>query len=167
MMNKELNKAIQAEEAEYYETAIAIYKDMLGQEDTPLDAFINLAFLYFIFAAEPFFAERNKLSTKTKAEIKDNGYTSVINKGLAKYPDSIELHFWASYFPNRTYFKPFSKEDCLKIIETYRDGPSLVPYFYLKTFKEGTYQIENEALFEQCKQVKTAKNNYILSFIDM
>jgi|GEM_PF-394695 hypothetical protein len=159
-----LEIAINREAKREYSEAVEIYEKNILSEDAPKDSFINLAFLYWQFAAEFAFSDAYNISESLR-QIGGQRFQTVLERGLLKYPRNTEMHFWSKYFPHRLYFSEFSQGECMAIIEKYGNHESLVPYFYLYLFNKEKYKDKREALLIECNEFPTAKNEYIKSLL--
>ncbi len=150
-----------------YLEAINHYENEIGINELPsVDSFTNLAFLYWAFASQQIeFNLPNNISDEWSI-IGGNNFSRVLEKGLAKYPRNVELHFWKHYFPYRLFMVEFTEDDCKKILKEYGDEESLVPYFFLNLFDKNKYKKKVDELLHKCIDSPTAKNIYIESFID-
>ena len=156
-LKKEINK-------EYIE-AVKLYEEELKSNSNPsIDAYINLAFLYWEFAAEQMeFNEPNNIPDKW-SEIGGKRFPEIIELAIQKYPRNVELYFLKRYFSHNLIYDDFTQEECEEIAGKYGDNESLVPYFFLYLFDQEKYQKKRDELLEECKKLATAKNLYILSF---
>jgi hypothetical protein len=161
----QLEIAIKLDMSKDYLAAVQAYEDAIESRSCPAEFFINLSFLYWEFAAEFAFRDANKISDKWGV-IGGEKYRIVLEKGLSNYPLNVELHFWSKYFPHRLNFDPFSKEECLALIERFGDSESLVPYFFLYLFDKEKYSKKRNTLIMICENTPTGKNNYIKSIIE-
>jgi hypothetical protein len=160
-----LQEALRLDICKDYLKAIEIYELINEGVNAPIESFTNLSFIYWEFAAEFAFRDENNISKKW-AEIGGKRYVSVLEKGLSKYPYSLELHFWYRYFPHRLYFDDFSKDECMELIKKFGNNESVVPYFYLYLFDREKFKNKRDILLIECEQKPTAKNNYIRSIIE-
>lgn len=160
-----LEEAYSLDKGKEYLKAIEIYEEIIADSNAPADAFINLSFLYWLFAAEFAFRDAYNIPEKWN-EIGGNRYTLVLKKGLLNFPLNLELHFWSQYFPHRLYDEPFPPSECLGLIDKYGDKESLVPYFFLYLFDSDKYEDKRNALLIECDNCPTAKNEYIKSIIE-
>ncbi len=155
-LSEELNKR--------YLEAVKYYESELSNNSTPsIEAYVNLAFLYWEFASEFTFNDAYNIPDEW-SKIGGEKYPKIIELGLQKHPRSVELHFWKRYFPHRHYFDEFTQEECEQIIKEYGDKESLVPYFFLYLFDEDKYREKRNELLRKCAELPTAKNCYIMSF---
>jgi hypothetical protein len=147
------------EAVDYYEKALS---DKYSSASVVY--YINLSFIYWSFAAQHFeFNIPNDIPDEWSV-IGENNYELVINKGIDKYPNSLELHFWKRYYSFALYGEDFTKDDCISLINTF-DNTTLVPYFFLYLFDKVKYQKECNRLIEECIKLPTAKNTHIYSFL--
>jgi hypothetical protein len=157
--------ALAKEKTGEYLAAIQIYEKIISGIGAPIDAFINLSFILWEFAAEFSFSVAHNIPPEW-GEIGSKKYLLVVEKGLLNFPNSVELLFWSKYFPYRLYNNDFSKDDCLALIEKYGESDSLVPYFYLFLFNRIKYMDKRNMLLIECEKTPTAKNDYIKSLIE-
>ena len=161
-----MNLALEKELNKDYIEAVKLYESKL--EDcscVPEEDYINLAFLYWQFAADYGFSSYYNIPK----ELRNKGgekYLEILNSALTKYPNSLELKFWEKYFPHRHYYDEFPQKDCEQMIAENKGDESLVPYFYLYLFDEVKYKSERDKLLELCNATPTAKFNYIKSIIE-
>ena len=160
-----MNIAIEKEKTEFLE-AVKLYEDkILYGSDATEDDYINLAFLYWQFAADyGFYCYYNipeELGVKG-----DKEYPRIIKEAIDKFPNSLELKFWERYFPHRHYFDEFTQEEIEKMIAEHEGDDSLIPYFYLYLFDKQKYKKERDKLLEICKETPNAKFKYIRAIIE-
>jgi hypothetical protein len=158
-IKKEINK-------EYIE-AVKYYEDEIVNNEPSIlpDSYINLAFLYWSFAFELFeFNIPNEIAVEY-SNIGGTRYKDILDKGLIKYPNNLELHFWKRYFQHIIYGEEFSEQDCKQLFEMYGDNESVVPYFFLYLFDKDKYKERRIQLINKCNECPTAKNIYIKSII--
>lgn len=162
-----MKEAISNEINKKYIEAVESYENEIGKKSSDVgpDSFINLAFLYWCFAFEFFeFVIPNSIS-EYWSNVGGDRFPKILKLGLSKYPNNMELHFWEKYFLHISLGKKFSMNDCLKLIETYCDGQSLVPYFFLYQFDKKKYKKERDELLRGTEKIPTAKNIYIKSLL--
>ena len=97
-MNKEI--AVWQDINGNYFKAIDLYEQLIDKGLALVDVFSNLSFIYWEFAADFGFRSTNNISDEWK-EIGSNKYKEIIEKGLSKDPESVELHFLLKYFRHR------------------------------------------------------------------
>jgi len=157
-LNKDINKQ--------YIEAINLYEADINSSKLPsVDSFINLAFIYWGLATDELeFIETIDISGEWGV-LGVKKYVEILDKGLLKYPNNIELHFWEQYLPYRLYMTEFSERDCVELFNKYGDGERLVPYFFLHLFDKEKYKDVIVKLLDVCNDKPTAKKNYIKSFL--
>ena len=159
-----LTEALRQEIDKEYLLAAASYESIISTPNAPIQAFINLSFIYWEFAAEFTFRDQYEIPDSW-GDIGSSKYPAIVNLGLKHYPASSELKFWAKYYPYRHYFENFSEAECLAIVSDPNNDKSMVPYFFLSLFEESMYKSQLEKLSNECSNLPTAKNGYILSFL--
>jgi len=149
-----------------YVQAVNDYElEIIDGRSVTVNSFANLAFIYWATAAEQFeFNIPNNIPDELSI-IGGQRFNYILDIGLEKYPDSLELNFWKKYFPYRLYSADFSENDCKNLIQKFGDDDNLTPYFFLNLFDEKLYQSEVKQLLSICTELPTAKNNYLKSFI--
>ena len=129
------------------------------------NCFINLAFLYWCFAFELFeFVIPNGVSEYWSNK-GGNRFLKVLDLGLERFPNNLELNFWKKYFLHISYGKEFTESDCLNLIKKYNKEESVVPYFFLYSFDEIGYKEQKDKLIYEAEVMPTAKNLYIKSLL--
>lgn len=157
-IKKDINK-------EYVE-AVELYEESIKNDDASIEVYTNLAFLYWLFATEEMsFNKPNKIPDELSL-IGGNRFGEIIQQGIKKYPDSLELTFLNRYFPYRLFFDEFTQQDCEQMIDDHPDNESLIPYFFLYLFDKEKYKSEKDKLLSLCNEIPSAKLNYIKSIID-
>jgi hypothetical protein len=161
-----MNLALEKEKNEDFVEAVKLYEDrILNCSDSTEDDYINLAFLYWQFAADyGFYCYYNipeDLGVKGGEE-----YPRIIKEAIDKFPNSLELKFWERYFPHRHYYDEFTQEEIEKMIAEHKGDDSLIPYFYLYLFDKEKYKKERDILLEICEKTPNAKYKYIKAIIE-
>ncbi|MFK7907086.1 MAG: hypothetical protein AB8B69_18265 [Chitinophagales bacterium] len=148
-----------------YIEAVGLYEESIKTGSASLEMYTNLAFLYWEFAAEQMsFNIPNNIPGEWSL-IGGNRYGEIIEQGLKKYPNSLELKFWKKYLPYRLFGKEFTQQECEQLVLDYKKDNNLVPYFYLYLFCRKKYKAERDKLFKLCENIRTAKFIYIKSLI--
>ena len=161
-----MNLALEKEINEEFVEAVKLYEDkILYGSDATEDDYINLAFLYWEFAADYGFCFYYSISEDLRNK-GDEGYPRIIKEAIEKFPNSLELKFWEKYFPHRHYFDEFTEEEIEKMIAEHEGDDSLIPYFYLYLFDKQKYKEERDKLLEICDKIPNAKNRYIKAIIE-
>lgn len=160
-----MNRCKQLEVGEDYINAIICYEDKIAENLNILDNFINLSFLYWCLAFELFeFNLPNDIS-ESWSTIGGERYNEIINIGLSKFPQSLELKFWKKYFNHISNDDIFTFHECLSLINEHKEDLSLVPYFFLYLFDKDRYEEKKVLLLDNCLNEMTAKNIYIKSIL--
>ncbi len=160
-----MNVAVVKEIEKKYLEAVDLYENSL-LKSAPVENYVNLSFLYWSFAFELFeFNIPNHISDRLSV-IGGNRYAEVLDLGLNRYPDNLELHFWQKYFLHISAGRRFSDDDCRRLIADCQDNESVVPYFFLYLYDRKKYEHERALLLDKCNAQPTAKNLYIKSIIE-
>jgi hypothetical protein len=161
-----MNIALKKDIDKQYLEAVSYYEnDISSDEPASVDSYVNLAFLYWEFAAEHFeFNIPNNIPSKWSI-IGGERFEKIIKMGLEKYPDSLELHFWQKYLPHRLFNNVFTESECENLLDKYGRNTNVVPYFFLYLFDEKKYEEQKKALLVICNTISTAKNIYIRSLL--
>jgi hypothetical protein len=164
-MSNKFEEAVRQDIAQNYDEAIKNYEDAIFEnEATHTDAFTNLAFIYWSLANEPPFAFEPGVSDRWSI-IAGERFQIILEIGIQRQPDTLELIFWKRYFAHIVFGEDFTPEECKAMIESHSASASRVPYFFLWLFDKKTYLPERAELLIQCEKVKTAKNRYIASVL--
>jgi hypothetical protein len=93
-----------------YIKAVNAYETLIRNNDTIPDYYINLSFLYWSFAFELYeFTIPNNIPKKLVKK-GGNKFIKILNLGIEKHPNDIELHFWKKYFLYISYAKDFTEK---------------------------------------------------------
>ncbi len=165
-INAMLENAIQKDLNKNYLDAVKNYEQYIDNSSMPLiESFLNLAFIYWSFASQQMeFNVPNEIPDEWSI-IGGNRFLSILEKGLAIYPNSLELIFWKYYFSHRLFGTEFSEQFCKELIKKYEDKDCLIPYFYLQLFDKNAYTNEINILKKICIELPTAKHKYIITFL--
>lgn len=155
------NEALRNDMEGNFREAIAQYEQALAIDSAPLDAYLNLAFLYWQCIDFGFLAYHSLDDIFVdSAAIR---YKVILQEAEYRYPDSIEVRFWKLYFDYIT----LGINDIIMECHNLAHQDNLVPYFFLFAHSGGNqYGEQAKQLIERCKKVPTAKNRYIQSVLE-
>lgn len=161
-----MNLALEKEMNEDFVEAVKLYEEIISNcSDVTEDDYINLAFLYWEFAADYGFCFYYNIS----CDLRNKGgkeYPRIIKDAIVEFPNSLELKFWERYFPHRHYYDEFTQEEIEKMIVEHKGDDSLIPYFYLYLFDKKKYKEQRDKLLEICNATPSAKYRYIKAIIE-
>lgn len=162
-----MKEAIEKEIEKKYIEAINYYElDINSNEKPYVESFINLSFIYWCLAFEYFeFILPNGISEEFSL-IGGDRFMNIIDKGIEKYPDNIELQFWKKYFIHISYGEEFSYEECIGLLKKSKNEEGDVLYFFLYMFDEEKYEVEKDKLLKKIKGKLILKNLYIISLLE-
>ncbi|PKL84569.1 MAG: hypothetical protein CVV22_12400 [Ignavibacteriae bacterium HGW-Ignavibacteriae-1] len=161
-----MNFALKKDIEEDYIEAVKLYEDkILNSSDAIEDDYINLAFLYWVFAADYGFYSYYNIPEELRAK-GEKEYPKIIKAALNKFPNSLEIKFWERYFPHRHLYNEFTQEEIETMIAGHKGDDSLIPYFYLYLFDSQKYKEERDKLLKVCEETPNAKFKYIKSIIE-
>jgi len=164
-MSNKFVEAVSQDIAKNYDEAIKSYEDAIrDNENIHTDAFTNLAFIYWSLANEPPFAFEPGISEKWSI-IAGERFPIILEMGILRQPDTVELIFWKRYFAHIVLGEDFTPEECKAIVQGHSTGESRVPYFFLWLFDKKSYIGERVALLRRCEEERTTKNRYIISIL--
>lgn len=161
---KQYNIAIDKDFNKQYNDAVVYYQKSVDENELNVDAYLNLAFLYWNFQDFGFFTYYN-ISERLR-EIGYIKYNEIIENGINQFPNNVELKFWKKYFQHIFFGEEFSEKECKKLIERYGEDEYIIPYFYLYLFDKKKYEVEKNKLLHECAKQPTAKNIYIMSILE-
>jgi len=143
------------------EKAAALYEAVLATDTAPLDAYLNLAFLYWQCIDYGFLCFHHLSDDFLQTAY----WEPALDEAEQRFGSLPEIEFLRLYFLRIYGGGEDFVERCLELVHT--PGSSLVPFFYLFVMSRGKeYQTEVDCLLEQCKQCPTTKNRYIISSIE-
>ena len=148
-----------------YTKAIDFYEESIARKEMEIDAYLNLAFIYWAAANELTWS----ISEGIPKKIRQTGYKkSFVVLDLAEEIwMNIEIKFWKEWFMKTTILEYMEEKETLAILDE-NPNQSLVPYFNLIICNPDNpeYRKIGYLLVENFKKTVTAKNRYILTFIE-
>lgn len=157
-----LDRAIALEAADRVVEAADLYEEILRGGRVRLDAYLNLAFLYWQSTEFGFMAALG-LDDEFVAR-SEMRYKEILDECDRVFPGETETIFWRRYFPYASLAEPDFDQEVMEFV--HQDG-SLVPYFYLYVASNGSrFVAEAEELLQVCRTQRTLKNRYIISMIE-
>lgn len=139
--------------------AADLYERALEVGIAPLDAYLNLAVLYweYLDPGHPHVSEFYSRAARR--------YKEVLGEADVPYTGHPEVEFWRLYFDYILLGNPPFEAECRSIVKEHPNV--LMPYFYLYSASEGQeYQEEAQELLRLCKMLPTTKNRYVGSVIE-
>ena len=85
-----------------------------------------------------------------------NEFIKILNLGIEKHPNNIELHFWKRYFLYISYAKDFTEKQCLNLFNLY-GSKNLILYFFLYQCNNIKYKKQKNELLNLYKEKKLQK----------
>jgi hypothetical protein len=159
------HKAVGLDIAEQYEHAAELYELVIKEENPPVDAFLNLAVLYWECTDFGIMAGYHlPVDFVKKAHVRHEEVLVEAKERFAEFP---EVTFWQRYIIDyRGMRTDFSVDDAIYL--TTRPNSTLVPYFYiyLASQRSSEYRPLAMQLFEDAHLSKTTKNRYIISMLE-
>jgi hypothetical protein len=164
-MSNKFVEAVKQDIAENYDEAIKSYEDaILENQDIHTDAFTNLAFIYWNLAFASPFDIKPDVADRWSI-IAGERFPIILEMGIQRLPDTLELIFWKRYFAHIVFGEDFAPEECEAMIESHSASASRVPYFFLWLFDKEKYSAERTELLRRCEEERTTKNRYIISIL--
>ncbi len=138
------------------------YEQIVQVEDAPLEAYLNLAVLYWQCTDYGFNASHN-LGIDFIHEAGER-YETLLQEAGRRFPHHPEIRFWTLYCNYVTLGEPPFVEECKRLVDA--ASKPLIPCFYLYSASNGReYEKEAHHLLEECLNHPTTKNKYITSVI--
>lgn len=157
-----LDKAIKLDIQQKIVEAAGMYEEVLKEGNVPLDAYLNLACLYWE-STDYGFNTGNHLPLGFIGKASDR-MNQVLEEAKNAYSNMPEIEFWKLYFDFTTLGEDAFPEKALGLAQ--RPNASLVPYFHVyDQTKREEYKPYIRQLLEHCKKSLTTKNRYIISLI--
>lgn len=160
-----LEMAIALDVAEQFERAAVLYETVIAKESAPVEAFLNLAVLYWectdfgIMAGYHLPVEFVKM-----AHIR---HGDLLVEAKERFPQVPEVIFWQRYILDfRAMGNDFSVDDATDLAT--QPNSTLVPYFYIYLASEGAVEYREPAhqLLQSAQSLRTTKNRYIISMLE-
>jgi len=143
--------------------AAECYEQAIQAGDAPLEAYLNLAVLYWQCTDYGFNAG-HKLGAEFIGRAGER-YPTLLQEADRRFPNHPEVMFWMLYCDFVTLGEPPFVEECERLVAT--GSASLVPYFYLYSAYGGReYEQEASRLLRDCLEHPIVKNKYIASVIE-
>lgn len=138
------------------------YEQAIAAADVSLEAYLNLAVLYFE-CLDFGYVSYHRLGDDFVARAARR-MTEVLDEAQTRFGQNSEIEFWRRYFRYvHAGAEPFV-DACRTIAAS---GTSLVPYFYLFAATDGQlYRQEAGRLFESVALGKTARERHIKSVLN-
>jgi tetratricopeptide (TPR) repeat protein len=149
-------------QSEYLE-AVNLYEKSIAKNENSIDAYLNLAFIYWESNSQFVFSNGVEIAPSF-SKININKYIEILDLGLIKFKNNREILFWKKYFRFASIGEEFSKKECEFFLKI--PGESKIPYFFLYLFDSVRYFDERNEILAICKEMPTAKNNWIKSIIE-
>jgi len=139
------------------------YEQAVQAGDAPLEAYLNLAVLYWQCTDYGFNAG-HKLGAEFIGRAGER-YPTLLQEADQCFPDRPEVKFWMLYCDFITLGGLPFVEECERLVKN--TSEPLVPYFYLYSSSNGRgYEREASRLLRECLKQPTVKNKYIASVIE-
>lgn len=148
-----------------YEKALTYYEASIDKKENKMNAYINVAFIYWQSAYAFGWADYFKISSQIRKFGIDKS-SLIIDETIKLFPNNPEPSFWKRYlFHYRLIGDLFPEEEVIKILKEH-DEYSAIPYFLLYLYEENKFKTQRNELLIECNNVPTAKNLYIKSIIE-
>jgi hypothetical protein len=159
----DLQQALDLDVRQELEAAAHAYEQIIAQPDAPVDAYLNLACLYWRCLDFEFtWSLTLEIAFIWRA---GERVWQVLDAAEAAYPDCAEIHFWRAYCRLTTLDLPPFVEACRALVE--QPSTTLVPYFYLySATQDSGYREQARRLYCEAQTVLTTRNRYIVSVLE-
>jgi hypothetical protein len=158
-----LQAAIAADREGRIEDAAALYEAVLTAPDAPLQAFMNLAVLYWQ-ATDYGFSTAVKLKSEF-VRMAGRRRREVLQGALLAYPGSTEALFWTKYMAWADLGGTLTLDECEDLLS--KDPSVLVPAMHEFALSNGSRaQKEAEALLSSSRLEGTVRAKYICSVVE-
>lgn len=156
-MNK-YDEAVVLDISQKIEQAADAYEEVIELPDAPLDAYINLACLYW-HSTDP-----GQRFTHDFFHVAGTRMWDVLDETESKYSGYPEIKFWRLYFQFTTLGEQPFVEQCLEFVK--QPNCTLVPYFHLfDQTNDKVYFPKVKLLYQEALGHRTTKNRYITSIL--
>ena len=159
---KSLLDAVQRDIEGDYVRAADHYEQVIQAGGASLEAYLNLAVLYWQCTDYGFNAS-HKLDIEFIHKSGER-YQLLLQEAGQRFSNRPEIKFWVLYCDYITLGNPPFVEECKLLVDA--SNQTLVPYFYLYSASQGSeYEAKAHILLEECLKHPTVKNKYIASVI--
>lgn len=161
----EFREALELDIAQEVVKAAEAYERILAKADAPLDAYLNLANIYW-HSVHAEFNTSHKLAPEfiRRAEVR---MKQVLHEAERQFPGTPEIGFWYLFFDHIFLDKGPLFNQCKRLV--HQSNCSLIPCFCLRCFgykHAWKYEVQVKDLHESIKNEPTIKNRYIVSVIE-
>ncbi len=145
------------------EAAAHAYEQIIAQPAAPLDAYLNLACLYWRCLDFEFtWSLTLEIAFIWRA---GERVWQVLDAAEAAYPEFPEIRFWRAYFRLTTLDLPPFVEACRALVA--QPNATFAPYFYLYSATQDSRYLEQaRMLYSEAQTTLTTKNRYIVSILE-
>jgi len=150
--------ALELDIAQQIEPAVLAYEQVIASDAAPLDAYLNLIFLYWE-STHNGFASGHHLSLAYSFHAASR-IPELLNSAAQRFDRALEMTFWRGYFKWRDWNEPLAVEDCLRIAEDSQGTTAAYLYVYTMT-NDPLYLPQLRQLRNEAKRLRTTKNRYI------
>jgi len=155
-------EALEADRCGDMERAAELYEAVISAGDASLQAYLNLALLYWRatdpgLAAAKHFMDFFHLAAER--------FPVLLKEAERRYPSSTAVRFWRLYIPWADLGEPLDPELCRRLLR--QDPEELVPAMYLFSDSEGKEAREEAAaLLRQARAEGTTGAGYVRTFLE-
>lgn len=158
-----LEAAIAADRAGEFESAAALYEEVLAAGDASLQVLLNLALLYWQ-VTDPGLAAGNHLPVNFFATA-GHRIPALLAEAARLYPGSTAVTFWTRYIAWADLGEPLDIEECRVLL--HEDPTVLAPAMYLFVSTYGREAAtEARQLLQQCREEGTTGARYVVSVLE-
>lgn len=159
---KRFAKAMELEKEDKVREAAEEYELHISEGNAKLEAYLNLAFLYWQSTEYGFSASLGL--GKDFIDLAATRYKELLTDAKGRFPSESEIEFWERYFGFIDLGENFPEEECRRFTD---DENEVAASFHLYALSNGrAYKNETERLLQVCSKEPTLKNRYIVSIIE-
>lgn len=159
-----LEEALAADRAGDLVLAAEAYESAIAHGESSLDAFVNLALLYWQ-STDPGMAASKRLSAAFM-DTASRRMTELLEEAERRYPSSTAVRFWKRYIAWTDLGGPAPEKSFCR--ELLREDPTvLAPAMYLFSASNGSEAgVEAAELLQQARAAGTTGARYVSSFLE-
>ena len=161
-MRDDLSEAIQLDIDQQIEAAASKYESVLTDPDAPIEAFINLAFIYWESTDYGFNAAHH-LSPEF-IQRAAHRYRQILAEARGRFGDNPEISFWEKYFDYVSLGEPPFVDDCYTWLRQ-GNAPEAIYVHLFAELRDPRHIPHLYSLLRQSENMPTTKNRYIAGVI--
>jgi hypothetical protein len=157
-------RALQLDIYQRYPEALIEYEKSIACGEHIIDAYINVAFIYWRSAVEFCWADACYLPNWMRG-LGGARYVEILDLAADLFPEVADIYFWRRYLEHRSIYTDFEEHEVIDIIVNYK-LTSMDPYFFAYLFDEEKYKAQRDDILRACAALPICKYLYVKPIIE-